>query len=164
MKSAAERISRLVRLTARERALLVRGWWQLLLVDVALRVVPLTWVLPWGAAANPRTSPVPPERVAWLLDVARRYSPARASCLNDSIVLVRLLRAEGIDARLTVGVARGDETLRAHAWVEHRGQILFGRVDGEIYTRLVSRRATASPGRGRTMGVWGPFRGPQQDK
>jgi hypothetical protein len=140
LKSAAERISRLVRLTARERALLVRAWWQLLLVDVALRVVPLTWMLPRGAAAIRRTS-VPPERVAWLLDVARRYSPARASCLIDSIVLVRLLRAEGLDARLNVGVARGDGTLRAHAWVEYRGQILFGRVEGEIYTRLASAGA-----------------------
>ena len=138
MNSAAERISRLVRLTARERALLVRAWWQLLLVDVALRVVPVTWLLPRGAAAIRKGSPVLPERMAWLLEVARRYSPARSTCLKDSLVLVRMLRAEGFDAVLNVGVARGDGTLCAHAWVEYRGQIVFGGVEGETYAPLVA--------------------------
>jgi hypothetical protein len=138
LKSAAERISRLVRLPARERVLLVRAWWLLLVVDVALRVVPLTWLLPRDAAGSFRTPPVPPERIAWLLDVARRHSPARSTCLKDSLVLARLLRGEGIDAVLNVGVARGDGIFRAHAWVEYRGQILFGGVEGETYAPLTA--------------------------
>ena len=138
MKSAAERISRLIRLTARERALLVRAWWQLLLVDVALRLVPVTWLLPRAAARISRTPSVPPERIVWLLDVARRYAPARSTCLKDSIVLVRLLRAEGIDAVLNLGVARADGTLRGHAWVECHGRTIFGGVEGETYAPLVA--------------------------
>lgn len=146
MKSAAERISRLVRLTARERVVLLRAWWLLLVVDVALRVVPLTWLLPRDGVRRPRTPPPSPERIAWLLDVARRHSPARATCLSDALVLTRLLRAEGLEAVLNLGVARAGGPLRAHAWVESGGQILVGAVDGETYGRLI---AAAAPPKGR---------------
>jgi hypothetical protein len=138
LKSAAERISRLVRLTARERRLLVRAWWQLLLVGAALRVVPLTWLLLHGVAVRPRMPPMPAERIAWLLEIARRYSPVRSTCLTDALVLVRLLRGEGIDAVLKVGVAHGEGALRAHAWVEYRGRVLLGGLEDETYAPLLA--------------------------
>ena len=79
----------------------------------------------------------------WLLEVARRYSPVRSTCLKDALVLVRMLRAEGIDAAVKIGVARGDGGLRAHAWVEHRGVPLLGSADGGAYIPLLA--ATEPP-------------------
>jgi hypothetical protein len=128
LKSAAERISRLVRLTTR-----------------ALRFLPVTSLLPRGVAAIRCTSPLPLERIVWLLDVARRYSPARSTCLKDALVLVRMLRAEGVDATLSIGVARGDGALRAHAWVERRGRIVFGAVEAERYVPLAGGTGPPSP-------------------
>jgi hypothetical protein len=136
LKSVAEWIRRLVRLTPRERHLLLRAWWHLLLVDVALRLIPVTWLLPRTAAATPTTPPLPLARIGWLLEVARRHAPVQSTCLKDALVLVRMLRAEGIDATVKIGVARGDRGLRAHAWVEHRGAPLFQSADGGTYTAL----------------------------
>ena len=138
MKSVAERISRLVRLAPRERCLLVRAWWHLLFVDIALRLVSVAWLLPRTAAATPTTRPLPLARIGWLLEVARRYSPVQSTCLTDALVLVRMLHAEGIDAAVKIGVARGDGGLRAHAWVEHRGAPLFQSADGGTYTALLA--------------------------
>lgn len=138
MRSLAERIGRLARLAPRERRLLLRAWWQLLLVDVALRFLPLTRMLPRGAARSARTRGVPPERIAWLVGVARRYSPVRTTCLKEALVLVRLLRGEGVEAAVRFGVARGDDGLRAHAWVEHRGRIVFGAAETGTYAALAA--------------------------
>jgi len=143
LKSVAERIRRLVRLTPRERHLLLRAWWHLLLVDVALRLIPVTWLLPRTPAATPTTPPLPLARIGWLLEVARRHALMQSTCLKDALVLVRVLRAEGIDATLKIGVARGDRGLRAHAWVEHRGVPLFQSADGGTYTALLA--ATEPP-------------------
>ena len=138
MKSVAERISRLVRLAPRERRLLLRAWWQLLFVDIALRLVSLPRLLPRTAAATPPNPPLPLARIGWLLEVARRYSPVPSTCLKDALVLARMLRAEGIDAAVKIGVARGDGGLRAHAWVEHRGAPLLQSADGGTYTALLA--------------------------
>ena len=138
MKSVAERISRLVRLAPRERRLLLRAWWQLLFVDIALRLVSVPRLLPRTAAATPTNPPLPLARIGWLLEVARRYSPLPSTCLKDALVLARMLRAEGIDAAVRIGVARGDGGLRAHAWVEHRGAPLLQSADGGTYTALLA--------------------------
>jgi len=138
LKSVAERISRLVRLAPRERRLLLRAWWQLLFLDIALRLVSVTRLLPRTAAATPTNPPLPLARIGWLLEVARRYSPLRSTCLKDALVLARMLRAEGIDAAVKIGVARGDGGLRAHAWVEHRGAPLLQSADGGTYTALLA--------------------------
>ena len=138
MKSVAERISRLVRIAPRERRLLLRAWWQLLFLDIALRLVSVTRLLPRTAAATPTNPPLPLARIGWLLEVARRYSPLPSTCLKDALVLARMLRAEGIDAAVKIGVARGDGGLRAHAWVEHRGAPLLQSADGGTYTALLA--------------------------
>lgn len=109
-----------------------------MLVDVALRLLPVIWLLPRRAAASPPTSPLPLERIGWLMNVARRYAPVRMTCLKEALVLARMLRAEGVDATVKIGVARHDGHLRAHAWVEHRGQILFGSPDAGTYAPLVA--------------------------
>lgn len=138
MKSAAERIRRLVRLASRERRVLARAWWWLLAVDVALRIVSVTRLLPRADAARPRHVPLPPARVAELLDLARRYSPVRASCLKEALVLARLLRAEGVAATVRIGVARRGSGLDAHAWVEHPGQAPGEPRHAEAYTALTT--------------------------
>ena len=173
MKST-ERIRRLVRLTGRERRQLVRAWCSLVLVGAALRVVPVTRLLPRRAACR-RPPSLSPERLAWLLAVARRHAPVRVTCLTEALVFARMLHAEGLSAAVRIGVARHEGRLTAHAWVEQSGRILLGAPDrayapltaaaggGPMRHRAVPRRATAAPGRVRALGVWGPCRGPQHE-
>jgi hypothetical protein len=70
----------------------------------------------------------------------------RSTCLKDALVLVRALRAEGIDATVKIGVARDDRGLRAHAWVEHRGAPLFQSADDGTYTTLLAATEPPVPG------------------
>ena len=118
--------------------MLAHAWWGLLAVDVALRIVSVTRLLPRADAAPPRHLPLPAARVAELLDIARRYSPVGASCLKEALVLARLLHAEGVAATVRIGVARRDAALDAHAWVEHPGQEPGGPRDAGAYTALAT--------------------------
>jgi hypothetical protein len=139
LRSAADRISRLARLAPQERRLLLRAWWHLLLVDVSLRFLPVTLLLRRTGLRQNGVSPgVPLERIGWLLGVARRYSPVRTTCLKEALVLARAMRAEGLDAAVRIGVARRDGGLRAHAWVEHHGQVVFGAAETGVYTVLAA--------------------------
>lgn len=61
-------------------------------------------------------------RLTWLVDVADRHSFLRPSCLRRSLVLAWFLSDGGIAPSLRIGVAREDEQLQAHAWVESNGQ------------------------------------------
>lgn len=135
---SAERIRRLVRLPPHQRWVLARAWWCLLVVDVALRIVSVTRLVPRAGAARPRHAPLSPARVAELLEIARRHSPVRPSCLTEALVLARLLHAEGVAATVRIGVARRDAALDAHAWVEHPGQEPGGPRDAGAYTALAT--------------------------
>lgn len=48
----------------------------------------------------------------------------RLSCLPRSLALCRLLRERGYPAEVKIGVRREAGRLRAHAWVELRGELL----------------------------------------
>jgi hypothetical protein len=70
--------------------------------------------------------PLPPERVAWCVEVAGRYVPG-ATCLAQALAARLLLRQHGCDPELRIGVARGASgALEAHAWVEIGGRVVVG--------------------------------------
>jgi len=59
-------------------------------------------------------------------------------------VLARMLRTEGVDATVRIGVARDDRGLRAHAWLEHGGRVIFGSSENDAYQALLPT-ADAAP-------------------
>jgi hypothetical protein len=67
--------------------------------------------------------------VARVVAIASGRGPIRTTCLRRSLLLWWLLRRDGIETVIRVGVNRDDGTLRAHAWVEHRGQPLNDAAD-----------------------------------
>ncbi|MBC7248208.1 MAG: lasso peptide biosynthesis B2 protein [Actinobacteria bacterium] len=54
----------------------------------------------------------------------------RTSCLTRSLVLARLLRREGHDARLVFGVRSDNGRREGHCWVSVRGREVAGKVPG----------------------------------
>jgi hypothetical protein len=48
-------------------------------------------------------------------------SPVRAGCLRRALVAWWLLRREGIEVAIRIGVQRERDRLLAHAWIEHQG-------------------------------------------
>jgi hypothetical protein len=64
------------------------------------------------------------ETIARMVAIAGRRGPFPASCLPRALVTSWLLRRDGIEGALRIGVARGGRPFRAHAWVEVRGRPL----------------------------------------
>lgn len=59
-----------------------------------------------------------------LVQVAARHGLYRPTCLPQSVTLWWLLRCQGIETNLRLGVKPGANGLEAHAWVELQGQPL----------------------------------------
>lgn len=52
-----------------------------------------------------------------------------ASCLTQSLAALILMRHNGQDSELKIGVAKDEnEQFRAHAWLEANGQIILGKL------------------------------------
>lgn len=81
-------------------------------------------------AGEPRTAVAGDERmraeqIAHMVAAAAHYSPYKATCLPQSIVLQRQLRRLGIASDLRFGVRAEGAAIDAHSWVEHQGAPLI---------------------------------------
>jgi len=80
------------------------------------------WAQP-GASPSPRDGEL--ERVQdtdRLVRWAAGTGPYRNSCLARALIVWSLLRREGIETRLRLGVRKQRERFQAHAWIEYQGQ------------------------------------------
>ena len=59
-----------------------------------------------------------------MVQLAAKYCQPWANCLKKSLVLWGLLRHQGIDSELRIGIRREVEKFEAHAWVEYQGFVL----------------------------------------
>ena len=59
-----------------------------------------------------------------IVQIAVRHSPYWTNCLRKSLVLWFLLRRQGIDSELRIGVRREQDKFEAHAWIEYEGRVL----------------------------------------
>jgi hypothetical protein len=61
---------------------------------------------------------------ARMVRAAARHGVGNPSCLEESLVLVHLLRKQGIASQLRIGVKKNIPKFEAHAWVECEGAAL----------------------------------------
>lgn len=59
-------------------------------------------------------------RIAKTIKIISKYYPF-ATCLRQSLLLWYLLKKEGIESKLCIGVRKEKKQLLAHAWVEYQG-------------------------------------------
>jgi hypothetical protein len=118
-------------LTPADAWLVARACLWLGLVDLGLRLGGFQWVVRRAEApGRPRDHTLPIERwqraqrYAFWIAVVARHHPARARCLQRSLVLHRWLRQEGLPSYLRIGVRKDGSALRAHAWVELDGYVV----------------------------------------
>ena len=117
------------------------------------------WRLP-RSTSTPRYR----RRAAWAArGVGRRFLPERP-CLTQALVLQYLLLRRGDDeAELHIGVAKNEDGLQAHAWVERNGRVLIGGADSpqeyERFDDLTRKvRSTTSADRSDSTPVSGSSR------
>jgi hypothetical protein len=65
--------------------------------------------------------PIPPRQLAWAIDRTLRIGSRRPRCIFNALVMYRLLREQGDDAVLVIGLPQAAITKDAHAWVELDG-------------------------------------------
>lgn len=125
--------------TGVEKRLLFRALALLPLVAISLTVLGLRRTQSWLARGPAPLSPPAIEalrdevmRAARMVQVARRYHSLWANCLAHAVTLWALLRRQGIDSDLRIGV-RNDHQRRqrfeAHAWLEWKGEVLTDTED-----------------------------------
>jgi hypothetical protein len=59
-----------------------------------------------------------------MVQLAARYYQPWANCLKKSLILWALLRHQGINSELRIGIRRDTDNFEAHAWVECDGVVL----------------------------------------
>lgn len=76
-------------------------------------------------------------QIIWAAQSAARFVPG-ATCLVQSLSVLRLAISAGYPVTLKIGTAKEiDGTLKAHAWVEHQGEIILGAAEENLYTPLL---------------------------
>ncbi len=102
--------------------LALRIWVLLVRVLVGLRREPLpAYVARLGTAETQHRSRLAPDRLSRAVDRSLRIGERRPRCLVNALVLYRLLREQGDDAELVVGLPARAVDTDAHAWVELGG-------------------------------------------
>jgi hypothetical protein len=85
----------------------------------------ITWLTrkkSWSAPAESLAETA--EKIARIEGATARRLPFRTNCLEQSLVLLWLLRQRGIGAELRIGGRKEANRFEAHAWVEFAGAVL----------------------------------------
>ena len=108
-----------------ERRLLVRTLLLLPLAVASLRLLGFrrtqALLIPAESSARPRTDLPAAQALARIVHGAAPWSALPANCLPRALILCRLLRRQGLQAELRLGVGKPEGEFAAHAWVEHDG-------------------------------------------
>ncbi len=144
------RLHSFARLPREERSLALRALAWIAIVRVELKLLSFTRV---RSLTAPRVRGAGKTRADWPAMVRRAVLRASRSlpgttCLAQSLVAERLLRAGGCDATLSIGVASAvidgaasgatRKSIDAHAWVESEGILVTGDDPHERYERLAT--------------------------
>lgn len=123
-----------------QAALVARSIWQLLRVDLTLRLRGFNHV--YQSVARHRRRPVTCEEgivsaVCRAVDRACTVYPRQALCLQRSAAATCLLRDHGVPATLVVGTRK--HPFRAHAWVEVDGAVVNDKRGVKEYYQELDR-------------------------
>ena len=89
--------------------------------DVRRRPLPAVVATLREPARTDRALYAHPRRLGQLVYMVLRFGPLKARCLFTSLVLFRLLREQGDDVELVIGLPREPRDKDAHAWLEIGG-------------------------------------------
>jgi hypothetical protein len=138
-------MARLPRL--REFPILWRATTLVCAVRVALWIVPFARLrqavvslahprVSFAHSRSGRASRYSAEQLSWAVRAVSQYVP-RATCLTQALVLHILLRREGLQSRIRIGVSKDAGHFEAHAWVESQDQVVIGDSGLQRYTPMM---------------------------
>jgi hypothetical protein len=117
----SERVATQLSLSAKAW-LAVRIWRLFVRIRLRVRADPLPELAARLGRPRPRAVRAqPPERLSRAVDRSLRLRGMRPSCLTSALVLFSLLREQGDEAELVIGLPAEPVDHEAHAWVELDG-------------------------------------------
>jgi hypothetical protein len=131
--SVYHKTRRIAELDPHERWLLLQAVVLLALVGIIRRFASFRCLQALLARALPqakqrlhpdRTERDVAQRTARAVQIAAHHGLLRANCLERSLTLWSLLRRQGINADLRIGVRTAGDQFEAHAWIEYQGVVL----------------------------------------
>ena len=63
-------------------------------------------------------------RARHLIRYTRKNGPFKGNCLSRSLLMMTILKRQGIDSQLHIGVRFEGNEFKAHAWLERNGKPL----------------------------------------
>jgi hypothetical protein len=124
-----QRLTRRLRRAVRHPIKLARASTELAAVHLALRCVSFPTLLRWLAPPVQGIAPSPAAldpNDLWAINAAGRLMFGQSGCLRRALAVCWHCRRRAIPAELRIGVARGEDGIEAHAWVELDGRVVTG--------------------------------------
>ena len=119
--------------------LAARIWFWYWAIRLRLRGTRLPELVGWlGRPLERSRTPMEPRRLGRAVGRVLGRGPFRTRCLLSSLVLFRLLREQGAQPELVIGLPPRPESHEAHAWVEVDGRVVGpppGRLGHSALTR-----------------------------
>lgn len=100
--------------------LALRVWRTYVRVRIGLRRSPLPAFVRELGETSVQVAPHPPALLSLAVHRSLHIGPLRPRCLTNSLILFRLLREQGDDAEVVIGLLPDASDHAAHAWVEYR--------------------------------------------
>ena len=137
--TTVRRLRTFARLSWGERVLLARAAGVAWMVRLGLWLLPFRLLQEQVRSVRTRgRSRYAVNRLVWAVETACRYVP-RATCLTRAIALQVLLRQQGYDSVVRIGIAKEHGRFESHAWLESEGSILIGgQESAERYAEMVA--------------------------
>jgi hypothetical protein len=111
----------------------------LLLARIAVRLVPAARVFAWANRPPRQVRRFAADEIGWVfwaIDAAAAKFRKETLCLPRALAAHSMLRRRGIVSRVCLGVAREQDKLAAHAWVEVGEDRAVVSPGAEGFTRL----------------------------
>jgi hypothetical protein len=106
---------------------------------LAVRLIAPARIFAWVDRPAQRTSRFSGDEVGWInwaIDTVSANSPRNDLCLPRALAAHAMLRRRGIASRLCLAVAREQQELAGHAWVEVDDHTIIGDTGGDRFTRI----------------------------
>jgi len=128
-----------MKLPTRRRLYLREAFVMFALARLAVRLIPPARIFAWIDRPLRRTSRFSGDEVGWInwaVDTIVAKSPRGDRCLPRALAAHAMLRRRGITSRLCLAVAREQQELAGHAWVEVDDHTIIGDTGGDRFTRI----------------------------
>jgi hypothetical protein len=128
-----------MKLRTRRRLYLREAFIAFLLARLAVRIIAPARIFAWVDRPLRRTSRFTGDEVGWInwaVGTIAAKSSGNNLCLPQALAAHVMLRRRGIASRLCLAVAREQQELAGHAWIEVDDHTVIGDTGGNRFTRI----------------------------